>query len=90
MKPTVKYLTLLMIPLFLSACGSDQVFKSYHKFDKNTWKRINDDVLFEVEISDSTRKYDITIPIRHASFYPYQYLEIGFNIYSHPVRRTIR
>lgn len=77
-----KGLALILAILIISSCGSDQVYKKHHKFEKNTWKRMNDDVVFEVDIEDNSRKYDIIIPIRHASFYPHQFIEIGFNIYS--------
>ncbi len=65
-----------------SSCKRDTVYLKYHKFQNNTWKRINEDILFEVEIDDSSRRYNIDIPVRHASFYPHQYLEISFNVYS--------
>lgn len=82
MKSFISCILFLLISLGFFACNRDTVFSEYHKFEKNTWKRINDDVKFEVEIEDISQKYDIHIPVRHASFYPHQYLELGFNIYS--------
>lgn len=78
----VKCLILLAFPLLLTSCKREQVFKEHHKFENNTWKRINDDVVFEVEINDISIRYDLIVPIRHASFYPHPFIEIGFNIYS--------
>ncbi|MFO7722062.1 MAG: gliding motility lipoprotein GldH [Bacteroidales bacterium] len=66
----------------VTSCNQGTILKERHKFENNTWKRINDDIRYEVEITDVKKQYDLTIPIRHASFYPYQYLEIAFNIYS--------
>lgn len=73
---------LLIILIFSTSCGNDTVFKERYRFKENTWQRINEDIEFKVEITDATRRYDIDLPIRHASFYPFQYLEISFNMYS--------
>ncbi len=70
----------LLVTVF--SCNHGKVFREYHKFKDNQWKRIDEDIRFTVEIEDIKKEYDITIPVRHATFYPYQYLEIGFNIYS--------
>ncbi len=82
MKPFTYLLTLLVITLLLPGCNRNQVFKEYHKFSNNTWRRIGEDITFKVEIKDISKRYDITIPIRHASFYPHAFIELGFNIYS--------
>ncbi len=73
---------LAMILSISAGCNRNKVFKSSYKFENNTWKRIGEDIQFDVEINDAGKKYDIDIPIRHAIFYPYQYLEISFNVLS--------
>jgi gliding motility-associated lipoprotein GldH len=72
----------VLVLVAVTSCNQGTIFKERHKFENHTWKRINDDIRYEVEINDIKNKYDLTIPIRHASFYPYQYIEIAFNIFS--------
>lgn len=80
-KLVIIFIALAMLAPF-SSCKRGKVFREYHKFENNQWKRIDEDIHFSVDIEDINEAYDISIPIRHASFYPHQYLEIGFNIYS--------
>jgi gliding motility-associated lipoprotein GldH len=74
--------TVISLMLLLSSCNRNQVYKEYHKFQNNSWKRIHEDIRFSVKIDDIKSKYDVKMPVRHAPFYPYQYIEVGFNIYS--------
>jgi gliding motility-associated lipoprotein GldH len=75
-------LVLVFVLLGAIACNRDQVFKDRYRFKDNTWQRINEDIEFKVEITDESSRYDIDLPIRHASFYPHQFLEISFNMYA--------
>lgn len=82
MKKCVNCIILLTFALILISCGRGKVFKDRYDFDSNTWQRIDQDIQFEVEIENASIRYDIDIPIRHATFYPHAYLQIGFNVYS--------
>ncbi|MDT8308362.1 MAG: hypothetical protein RQ866_02460 [Bacteroidales bacterium] len=72
---------LILLAFLFTACDKGKVYQKRYKMDKNSWKRVNSELLFEVDIQDTAALYDIDLEIRHADFYPYEYIDIGFNIY---------
>lgn len=85
MKPTKQLIVIFLIAMALTVaggCSKGKIFEKYHKFENNAWKRIDDNVLFEVPVKDTAAFYDIILAIRHATFYPYDYISIGLASYS--------
>lgn len=83
-KPAI--IKIILIPFILVlitiACTRGKIFEKYHKFENNTWKRVGDNVWFEVPVKDTTTLYDLFIAIRHATFYPYDKISVGITIYA--------
>jgi gliding motility-associated lipoprotein GldH len=84
MRKTINKTTLLILVLawVCTSCSQGPVFEKVHRFTDDTWQRIEEDIRFEVEITDENRRYDIDLPIRYTTVYPHQYLEISINIFS--------
>jgi len=72
----------LIILLIEGACSRGKIFEKYHKFENNVWKRVGDNVWFEVPVKDTTALYDLFIAIRHATFYPNDKISVGVTIYT--------
>lgn len=73
-----KYLVFLFL-LILSACTNNKIFEKYIKTGNNIWKR--DDIKkFEVPIEDTLSLYDVTIAIRHSSYYAFANIKVNLTI----------
>jgi len=68
--------------MILFSCNTPPVFDELYTFKNQSWQRIEEDIPFEVEITDDSRRYDIDIPIRYGKNYSHQHLEIGIIILS--------
>lgn len=64
----------LIILLFLSACGRNELFTAFHSFPKETWDK-DEVVVFKTDSLDgSMDKVQWSIPLRHSIEYPYRNL----------------
>jgi gliding motility-associated lipoprotein GldH len=71
----VSFVLVLVFP----SCDSPAIFKQNLKIENNIWVR--DQIAdFDVEIKDTTMRYDVNVEVRHASHYPFANLLIELNI----------
>ncbi|NVO02274.1 MAG: gliding motility lipoprotein GldH [Bacteroidetes bacterium] len=70
-------LPILIFSIFLTlfSCNSIDVCNQKQTISNNVWVR-DQTADFDVEIKDSIQKYDVSIVIRHASYYPYANLVV--------------
>jgi len=73
-----KYLVFLLL-LILSACTNNKIFEKYIKTGNNVWKRDNV-IKFEVPVDDTLSMYDVTIAIRHSSYYAFANIKVNLTI----------
>ncbi len=73
-----KYLLLLLL-LITASCSHNKVFEKYIKIDNYTWKRDNI-IKFEVPVEDTISLYDITLALRHTSYYAYANIRVNIMI----------
>lgn len=81
-KQLIIIFTAAMALAIAGGCSKGRIFEKYHKFENNAWKRIDENVWFEVPVKDTAAYYDIIVAIRHATFYPYDYISIGMTSYA--------
>ncbi len=66
-----KYAYLFLISaVLLTSCSKRKVFEKYIDIDNYKWKRANL-IKFEVPITDTTTNYDVTLNVRHTSYYAF-------------------
>ncbi len=72
---------ILFIIIGLCSCGKKTIFEKYKKIDNYTWS--SDAVIsFDVDIKDTTKKYDIYVAVRHSEVYPFDNLYVGVDIFT--------
>jgi gliding motility-associated lipoprotein GldH len=74
-----KYGLFLSVLLFLSACSHSEIFSEFHSFPEAEWAR-NKKVDFDVNIEDSSLKYDVFLEIRNNNDYPFRNLWLFVDI----------
>lgn len=73
-KPTLKMAVLFCVMIFLlSSCNNNVVYSKYEKFDNNEW-HAKDQVVFDLDITDTLTLNDISLMVRHADAYPFSNL----------------
>jgi gliding motility-associated lipoprotein GldH len=65
--------------LFLSACSQPEIFSEFHSFPEAEWAR-SEKANFDVNIEDSSLKYDVFLEIRNNNDYPFSNLWLFVNI----------
>ncbi len=65
--------------LFLTGCDSNRVFEDYAEFDDRTWK-INDQIDFNFEIKDASKKYNLYYNVRNSLAYPYARIFVNYSL----------
>ncbi len=65
--------------LILMSCSRGKVYEKFIKIDNYTWAR--DQVIkFEVPVEDTLSLYDVTIAVRHTSYYAYANIRVNMMI----------
>jgi gliding motility-associated lipoprotein GldH len=65
--------------LFLAGCDSNRVFEDYKEFDDRTWK-VTDPVVFEFQIKDASKKYNLYYNVRNSLEYPYARIFVQYSL----------
>ncbi len=65
--------------LFLAGCDSNRVFENYKEFDDRTWK-VNDPAVFEFQIKDVSKKYNLYYNVRNSLEYPYARIFVQYSL----------
>lgn len=73
-----RYLLLLLLLVF-SSCTHNKIFEKFEKIDNYSWKR-NKVIKFEVPIEDTLALYDVSIAIRHTSYYTFANIRVNMMI----------
>ena len=73
-----KYLILLLLLAF-NSCTHNKIFEKYVKLENNRWKR-DKIIKFEVPVEDTLSLYDVTIAIRHSTYYAYTNIRVSMAI----------
>lgn len=63
--------------LFLAGCDSNRVFEDYREFDDRKWK-INDPAVFEFQINDVSKKYNLYYNVRNSLDYPVSRIFVNY------------
>ncbi|MFZ4463397.1 MAG: hypothetical protein ACOYN5_06095 [Bacteroidales bacterium] len=66
--------------IFLSSCGSKQLYDYTETFEKDQWNRFAI-IEKEFEIQDITSLYDLKFEISTPTTYPYDYLAMNITVY---------
>jgi len=77
MKKTIVLLVLLST--ILTSCSKNKVFEKYIKIDNNKWKRDNI-ITFNVDIKDVKSNYDITLALRHSTYYSFANIKVNVTL----------
>lgn len=76
----MKYLFFILFSfLLLTSCDSKRVFEDYSEFKNRAWL-VNDPALFEFEIKDATKKYNLYYNVRNSLDYPWQRIFIQYQL----------
>ncbi len=73
-----RYLIMLLMLAFTS-CTQNKVFEKFVKIENYNWKR-DKIIKFEVPIEDTLSLYDVTLTIRHTSYYAYANIRVNMMI----------
>ncbi|MBL7871911.1 MAG: gliding motility lipoprotein GldH [Cyclobacteriaceae bacterium] len=70
---------LLLASLFIAGCHSNRVYEDYKEFDTKAWL-VNDPAVFEFEISDTTKKYNLYYNVRNTLQYPFARIFVNYTL----------
>jgi len=65
--------------LLLAGCDSKRVFEDYSKFKNRAWL-VNDPAVFQFEIKDASKKYNLYYNVRNSLEYPWQRIFIQYQL----------
>ncbi len=65
--------------LFLAGCDSNRVFEDYKEFDDRAWKA-TDPVMFEFQIQDASKNYNLYYNVRNSLEYPYARIFVQYSL----------
>jgi gliding motility-associated lipoprotein GldH len=77
MKKTV--LLLAIISVLFTSCSKNKVFEKFIKLDNYKWKRDNL-IRFDVDIKDAKTNYDVTLALRHTTYYPFANIKVNVTV----------
>ena len=73
------FLGIVAISTIWCGCDSRRVFEDNIEFRNRNWK-INEPVLFEFQIADTSRKYNLLMNIRNSLDYPYARIFVNYDL----------
>jgi len=77
MKKTI--FLLAMIPVMFASCSKNKIYEQYTKLDDYKWKRDNL-VTFNVNVTDVNSHYDVTLALRHTTYYAFANIKVNVTI----------
>lgn len=77
----IKYTFIVLMIFAFSGCSNNTVYESYNKFENLNWQRF-DTQMFEFQVVDIAKEYDIYIAIRHIPEIPYQEFLLNYTFYT--------
>lgn len=77
----IRFSLLLIVPLFMLACGSTDIYNEYRESGPEGWHR--DSVLtFDVPVTDTLCSCTMFLQLRHTGSYPYTNLWVAVELMS--------
>jgi gliding motility-associated lipoprotein GldH len=70
---------LLLASLCIAGCDSNRVYEDYKEFKTKSWM-INDPAVFEFEITDTTKKYNLYYNVRNSLQYPFSRIFVNYSL----------
>lgn len=70
---------LLLASLCIAGCDSNRVYEDYKEFKTKTWL-VNEPAVFEFEIRDTTKKYNLYYNVRNSLKYPFARIFINYSL----------
>lgn len=77
MKKTI-FLCAIIVAL-LTSCSKNKVFEKYIRIENYKWKR-DKLVTFDVDIKDVKTNYDVTLALRHTTYYAFANIRVNVTI----------
>jgi gliding motility-associated lipoprotein GldH len=74
--------TIFLLAIFsflLTSCSKNKVFEKYISIENYKWKR-DKPVTFEVNIQDVKTNYDVTLALRHTTYYAFANIKVNVAI----------
>ena len=69
----------IAVSVLLLGCDSKRVFEDNHEFQQRSWKT-TDQVQFDFQIADTSRKYNVLMNIRNSLDYPYARIFVNYDL----------
>lgn len=73
------FLLICALLIFLSACDSNRVYEDYKEFNSKIWLA-SDTAVFDFQISDTTKKYNLKFDVRNSMDYPVSRLFVNYQL----------
>jgi gliding motility-associated lipoprotein GldH len=70
---------LLLASLCIAGCDSNRVYEDYKEFKTKSWM-VSDPAVFEFQIIDTTKKYNLYYNVRNSLDYPYARIFVSFTL----------
>lgn len=77
MKKTI--LMFAILSALLISCSKNKVFEKYTSIENHKWKRDNL-IRFDVDIKDVKTNYDVTLALRHSTYYSFANIRVNVTI----------
>src|SRR5258706_10376528 len=87
MVKSFSFLSIGILICVLAACDNTRVYEDYKEFNSKRWL-ISDTAVFDFQISDTTKKYNLKFNIRNSLEYPYARLFVNYKL-TDPTRKTL-
>jgi gliding motility-associated lipoprotein GldH len=71
----------MMVVWLLASCNSQTRYHQFRHINQGKWWQ-GDTVRFDIPLSDSLQRHELTLQLRHTSEYPYSDLAIGMQYFS--------
>lgn len=73
---------LFLFFLLLTGCSQEETFSRFYSFPDSVWKK-EDIAVFQVNIPDKNKEYEVSIDIRNNNEYPFQNLWLFVELSDH-------
>ncbi|WP_424962310.1 gliding motility lipoprotein GldH [Ekhidna sp.] len=75
----MRYLSVIILFLFITACDSNRVYEDYNDLEEAFW-HLDSVQTFSFQIEDTSRAYNIRATFRNASSYPFYNLYFQYTL----------
>lgn len=79
MKQFFFYLMIFLLVTSLTSCDRKKVFESYYELNPNGWNK-DSVVVFNVQLTDTTKNHNLYVNIRNKGTYPYSNLYLFLSV----------